>query len=147
VLDRLHKGWNELQRRRLRRHRRVIRQEAPPVRDGVRRGAHVQLIHGALTAAANELKANGVEGVTSQASVDPIAELKTVPGVDTSKLQTFETEATAAAAEAESQSPPPPPPPPPPPKNLIQDDDDAVTRVRALAPALLAAALALAALA
>ena len=101
----------------------------------------------ALTAAANELKANGVEGVTSQASVDPIAELKTVPGVDTSKLQTFETEATAAAAEAESQNPPPPPPPPPPPKNLIQDDDDAVTRVRALAPALLAAALALAALA
>ena len=52
----------------------------------------------ALTAAApNELKANGVEGVTSQASVDPIAELKTVPGVDTSKLQTFETEAAAAS--------------------------------------------------
>ena len=101
----------------------------------------------ALTAAANELKANGVEGVTSQASVDPIAELKTVPGVDTSKLQTFETEAAAAVAETESQNPPPPPPPPPsPPPNLIQDDDDAGTRVRALASALLASALALAAL-
>ena len=101
----------------------------------------------ALTAAANELKANGVEGVTSQASVDPIAELKTVPGVDTSKLQTFETEAAAAVAETESQNPPPPPPPPPsPPPNLIQDDYDAGTRVQALASALLASALALAAL-
>jgi hypothetical protein len=100
----------------------------------------------ALAAAANELKANGVEGVTSQASVDPIAELKTVPGVDTSKLQTFETEAAAAVAETESQNPPPPPPPPSPPPNLIQDDDDAGTRVRALASALLASALALAAL-
>jgi len=100
----------------------------------------------ALTAAANELKANGVEGVTSEASVDPIAELKTVPGVDTSKLQTFETEAAAAVDEAESQTPPPPPPPSPPP-NLVQDEDDAATNVRALASALLASALALAALA
>ena len=41
----------------------------------------------ALKAAELELKNNGVEGVTSQTSVDPIAELKTVPGVDTSKLQ------------------------------------------------------------
>jgi len=123
----------------------------------------------ALTAAANELKANGVEGVTSEASVDPIAELKTVPGVDTSKLQTFETEAAAAVDEAESQTPPPPPPPspteaaaavdeaesqtppPPPPPSpppiLVQDEDDAATNVRALASALLASALALALLA
>ena len=54
----------------------------------------------ALKAAELELKNNGVEGVTSQTSVDPIAELKTVPGVDTGKLQTFETEASAAAAAA-----------------------------------------------
>ena len=51
----------------------------------------------ALKAAELELKNNGVEGVTSQTSVDPIAELKTVPGLDTGKLQTFETEASAAA--------------------------------------------------
>ena len=42
------------------------------------------------------MKNNGVEGVSSDTSVDPIAELKTVPGVDTSKLQTFETEASDA---------------------------------------------------
>ena len=59
----------------------------------------------ALKAAELELKNNGVEGVTSQTSVDPIAELKTVPGVDTSKLQTFETEASAAATAAEAQTP------------------------------------------
>ena len=47
----------------------------------------------ALTAAAQELTDNGVGGVTSEASVDPVAELKTVPGVDTSKIETFETEA------------------------------------------------------
>ena len=35
----------------------------------------------ALKAAELELKNNGVEGVTSQTSVDPIAELKTVPGL------------------------------------------------------------------
>ena len=79
----------------------------------------------ALTKATDALKANGVEGVTSQTSVDPIAELKVVPGIDTSKLQTFDTEAAAAAAAAPSVSPPPPPPPPsPPPPKLVQDDDD-----------------------
>ena len=43
----------------------------------------------ALTAAAQELTDNGVGGVTFEASVDPVAELKTVPGVDTSKIETF----------------------------------------------------------
>ena len=81
---------------------------------------------GALTKAADALKANGVEGVTSQTSVDPIAELKDIPGIDTSKLQTFDKEATEAAAAAPSVSPPPPPPPPPPSK-LVLDDDDAAT--------------------
>ena len=47
----------------------------------------------ALTKATDALKANGVEGVTSQTSVDPITELKVVPGIDTSKLQTFDKEA------------------------------------------------------
>ena len=67
----------------------------------------------ALAAAELEMKNNGVEGVSSDTAVDPIAELKTVPGVDTSKLQTFETEASdAAEAAAESAAPPPAPPPP-----------------------------------
>ncbi|ACO69263.1 predicted protein [Micromonas commoda] len=85
----------------------------------------------ALTKAADALKANGVEGVTSKTSVDPIAELKVIPGIDTSKLQTFDKEATEAAAAAPSVStpapPPPPPPPSPPPPSLVQDDDDAAT--------------------
>jgi len=99
----------------------------------------------ALAAAELEMKNNGVEGVSSDTAVDPIAELKTVPGVDTSKLQTFETEASdAAEAAAESAAPPPAPPPPKP--NLVLDDDDGAIHVRALTPALLATALALVAL-
>jgi len=84
----------------------------------------------ALTKAADALKANGVDGVTSETSVDPIAELKVIPGIDTSKLQTFDNEAAEAAASAPSvstQPPPPPPPPSPPPPNLVQDDEDAAT--------------------
>ena len=48
--------------------------------------------------------------------MDPIEELKIIPGVDVTELATFETEAKAAA-----QSPPPAPSPPPP---LILDEDD-----------------------
>ena len=96
----------------------------------------------ALAAAELEMKNNGVEGVSSNTAVDPIAELKTVPGVDTSKLQTFETEASDAAAE--SAAPPPAPPPPNP--DLVLDDDDGAIHVRALTSALLATALALVAL-
>ena len=66
----------------------------------------------ALTEAVNSLKANGLESTTS--SVDPIEELKIIPGVDVTELATFETEAKAAAEEAEAQSPPPAPSPPPP---------------------------------
>ena len=51
-----------------------------------------------LTDAANSLKSEGVQGVTTKSSVDPIAELKTVDGVDGSTMATFETEADAAAA-------------------------------------------------
>ena len=76
----------------------------------------------ALTKAADALKAKGVDGVTSESSVDPIAELKTVPGVDTSNVETFEAEAEAAVAEAVAEPPPPAPSPPPP--SLILDDDD-----------------------
>ena len=98
----------------------------------------------ALAAAELEMKNNGVEGVSSDTAVDPIAELKTVPGVDTSKLQTFETEASdAATAAAESQTPPPPTPPPPPKPNLVLDDDDGAVHLRALTSALLASALTL----
>ena len=88
-----------------------------------------------LTAAVNSLKANGVEGVKSESAVDPIAELATVDGVDSTKLTTFKTEAKAAAdaaaAPAASSStspppvpPPPPPPSPPPPKSVVLDEDD-----------------------
>ena len=50
-----------------------------------------------LTDASNSLKAEGVQGVTTESSVDPIAELKTVDGVDASTMTTFETDAAAAA--------------------------------------------------
>ena len=72
----------------------------------------------------NSLKANGLESTTS--SVDPIEELKIIPGVDVTELASFETEAEAAAEEAEAQSPPeaPSPPPPSPPPPLILDEDD-----------------------
>ena len=60
--------------------------------------------------------------MTSETSVDPIAELKVVPGIDTNKLQTFDTEAKAAARRSRRGALPPPPSPPPP--KLVQDDDD-----------------------
>ena len=63
----------------------------------------------ALAAAANKIKANGVEGVTSQTSVDPMKELKVIPGIDTNELQTFDTEAAAVAAAAPSPSSEQPP--------------------------------------
>jgi hypothetical protein len=112
----------------------------------------------ALTTAADALKtADGVTSVASQASVDPITELKTVPGVDTSKLQTFDTQAQAAVAAASTPppsipppTPPPPPPsippptPPPPPKpNLVLDDDDAAVGLRGWFVACVAAMLVL----
>jgi hypothetical protein len=97
----------------------------------------------ALKAAELELKNNGVEGVTSQTSVDPIAELKTVPGMDTGKLQTFETEASAAATAAEAQTPPPPTPPPPPKPNLVLDDDDGAVGLVGKAGLLMATAFAI----
>ena len=101
----------------------------------------------ALTTAADALKtADGVTSVASQASVDPITELKTVPGVDTSKLQTFDTQAQAAVAAAASTPPPsiPPPTPPPPPKpNLVLDDDDAAVGLRGGLVACVAAMLVL----
>ena len=75
----------------------------------------------ALTAATNSLKAEGVQSVTSEASVDPITEMKTIPGIDLNAVATFETEAAAAAEESKPGTSLPPPPPPP---SLIQDDDD-----------------------
>jgi len=82
----------------------------------------------ALTAAANSLKAEGVTGVQTTNSIDPIEELKTIEGVDASTVETFKTVASAAAATM-PPSPPPPkpsksPPPPPPPPSLIKDEDD-----------------------
>ena len=75
----------------------------------------------ALTAATNSLKAEGVQSVTSEASVDPITEMKTIPGIDLNAVATFETEAEAATEESKPGTSLPPLPPPP---SLIQDDDD-----------------------
>ena len=110
-----------------------------------------------LSAAVNSLKANGVDVVKSESAVDPIAELENIPGVDSAKLTTFKTDATAAveaaAAPAGSSSstpptsPPPPPPIPPPPIDLVLDDDDFGTMLdgkMAMATASVCAALLLA---
>jgi hypothetical protein len=78
--------------------------------------------------------------------VDPIAELKTVPGVDTSKIETFETEAEAAVAETKAEFEAAEPPPSPPKPNLVLDDDDGAVSLHALTFALFATALALVAL-
>ena len=80
-----------------------------------------QLSDGALNAAAESLKAEGVSGVKVTASVDPIAELKTIPGVDTSAVDTLETQSEIANKD----KPPSPPPPTSPPPSLILDDEDA----------------------
>jgi hypothetical protein len=49
----------------------------------------------ALSAAAGALTAAGVEGAAAEASVDPVAELRTIPGVDVGAVEAFETEAKA----------------------------------------------------
>jgi hypothetical protein len=77
-----------------------------------------------MTAAANSLKAEGVTGVDTTNGIDPIAELKTIAGIDSNTVDAFKTEAAAAAAEAPLSPPPPLLPPPTPSPNLIQDEDD-----------------------
>jgi hypothetical protein len=89
----------------------------------------------ALTKAVSSLEAQGVRGVASNTSVDPIAELNKIPGVDADTLGTFETDVAAAVAATPLPPPPlrPPPPPkpplpppaPPPPKPpvLVYDDE------------------------
>ena len=52
-----------------------------------------------LTAAASSLEAAGVTGVSTQTSVDPVAELKAIPGVPSNVVDDFEAKATAAAAD------------------------------------------------
>ena len=54
----------------------------------------------ALTGMTDALKAVGVEGVTSQTSVDPIAELKVILASATSKFRPADKEATRPAAAA-----------------------------------------------
>ena len=88
-----------------------------------------ELSDSALNAAAESLKAEGVGGVEVTASVDPIAELKTIYGVNASDVETFETQAEAAVkAAADGEGAPPPPPPPP---DLVLDDDDPASRATA----------------
>ena len=87
-----------------------------------------------LTKARDALKAEGIEATLDE-NVDPIAELKTIQGIDASVVDQFKTQSTAAAAvaAAEKKPPPPPPPPspPPPPKLVVDDDDDAAPRLGA----------------
>ena len=75
-----------------------------------------------------------------ESAVDPIAELETVPGIDSTKLATFETAANAAVeardppAEPSATQPQPspataPPPPPPTTRELVYDDDNRAARV------------------
>jgi len=97
-----------------------------------------------LTAAENSLKAEGVTGVETGDPIDPIAELETIAGVDSSTLETFKTEAAAAAATMPPSPPPPPispPPPGPPVPNLVQDDDDHAANTRSLVPLLVISTL------
>jgi len=97
-----------------------------------------------LTAAENSLKAEGVTGVETGGPIDPIAELGTIAGVDSSTLETFKTEAAAAAATMPPSPPPPPispPPPGPPVPNLVQDDDDHAANTRSLVPLLVISTL------
>ena len=85
-----------------------------------------------------------VGSVTNHTWITEIAKaLKTVPGVDTSKLQTFDTQAQAAVATASTPPPsiPPPTPPPPPKPNLVLDDDDAAVGLRGWFVACVAAML------
>ena len=63
--------------------------------------------------------------------MDPIAELKTIDGVDASAVDKFKTQSTAAAAVAAAEKKPPPPPPPSPPPKLVVDDEDATPRLGA----------------
>ena len=97
-----------------------------------------------LTSAANSLKAEGVTGVDTSDPIDPITELGTIAGVDSSTLETFKTEAAEAAAMTPSSPPPPPmspPPPKPAPPNLILDDDDGAVSVKGATRLALACAL------
>ena len=76
--------------------------------------SEAEVDEGTLTAATNALKAEGVSVEIND--VDPIVELGTIEGVDSSTLESFKAEAAAAAATM--------PPSPPPPPDLIKDDDD-----------------------
>jgi len=84
-----------------------------------------------LTKVRDALKAEGIEATLDE-NVDPIAELKTIDGVDASAVDKFKTQSTAAAAVAAAEKKPPPPPPPPsPPPKLVVDDEDATPRLGA----------------
>jgi hypothetical protein len=86
----------------------------------------------------------GVTGVETSEPIDPIAELGTIAGVDSSTLETFKTEAAAAAATMPPSPPPPPispPPPGPPVPDLVQDDDDHAANTRSLVPLLVISTL------
>ena len=77
-----------------------------------------------MTAATSALEAEGVSVEVGE--VDPVAELRTIDGVDSSTMETFKT-----AVEAAAVVPPPPsgmnislpPPPPPPSADIIKDVD------------------------
>ena len=90
-----------------------------------------------LRSASTKLKTAGVKGVTVEEDVDPIKELKTIPGVDKEKLEDFEAKASKSASEVQSKGAIPPSanatlPPPPQPPSLILDDDDHAPKLSGL---------------
>ena len=90
-----------------------------------------------LRSASTKLETAGVKGVTVEEDVDPIKELKTIPGVDKEKLEDFEAKASKSASEVQSKGAIPPSanatlPPPPQPPSLILDDDDHAPKLSGL---------------
>jgi hypothetical protein len=86
-----------------------------------------------LSEALTKLAAAGVSATTSE--VDPIMELKLIPGIDVSRVVSFEVDATAAvsaaaqAAQAQAMETLPPPPSPPPPMLLPKMEPPAPSTV------------------
>ena len=107
------------------------------------------------TTLAAALESLATEGITATSSeTDPIEELRAIPGIDASGLDSFAVdaavaaEATAAASEAETTLVPPPPMPPPPeppvsPPPVLAEDESSARRATVNALVLCAIAVVL----
>ena len=105
-----------------------------------------------LAAALESLATEGITATSSE--TDPIEELRAIPGIDASGLDSFAVdaavaaEATAAASEAETTLVPPPPMPPPPeppvsPPPVLAEDESSARRATVNALVLCAIAVVL----